>query len=99
MLRIKCPYCGTRDQDEFRFGAEASITRPADPGSASDHEWGDYLFYRDNIKGVHRERWLHRYGCGRWFVVTRDTANHDIREVSRLDASPTQAGGIDDDHD
>ena len=72
MLRITCPYCGTRDQAEFIFGGEGGIYRPADPGSSSDVEWADYLFYRNNAKGPHVERWVHRFGCRQWFHVTRD---------------------------
>jgi len=78
MLRIPCPYCGLRDQDEFRFGGEANITRPADPERASDAEWANYLFYRDNLKGPHTERWVHSFGCRQWFTLVRDTVTHEI---------------------
>ncbi len=30
-------------------------------------EFEDYLFMRENPKGVHFERWRHAYGCGKWF--------------------------------
>jgi sarcosine oxidase subunit delta len=78
VLRISCPWCGLRDQSEFRSGGEASVVRPTDPQSVSDDEWADYLFYRNNIKGAHQERWMHSYGCRQWFVVTRDTVTHEI---------------------
>lgn len=81
MLRIPCPYCGTRDQDEFRFGGEAPIVRPGDPQDTSDEAWGQYLFYRNNAKGPQLERWLHSYGCGEWFLVERDTLTHEITKV------------------
>lgn len=81
MLRIECPYCGIRDQTEFRFGGETSVHRPARPEQADDGEWADYLFYRDNLKGLHAERWLHSYGCHRWFTVLRDTVTHEMRSV------------------
>jgi sarcosine oxidase subunit delta len=89
MLRLPCPYCGVRDQSEFRFGGEASIVRPANPEAASDEEWADYLFYRDNLKGVHRERWLHNFGCRQWFLVERDTVTHEILGSRRLGEAPT----------
>jgi len=85
MLRIPCPYCGVRDQDEFRYGGEAPIVRPVDPEKASDEDWGRYLFYRDNVKGIQLERWLHSHGCGQWFLVRRDTLTHEISEASRMD--------------
>ena len=88
MLRICCPYCGLRDEPEFIFGGQAHITRPA--LDVSDARWGDYLFNRDNPKGLHYERWLHAYGCGRWFNAVRDTATHEFLAVYRMgDVTPT----------
>ncbi|MDZ4731171.1 MAG: sarcosine oxidase subunit delta [Xanthomonadales bacterium] len=84
MLRINCPWCGTRDQNEFRNGGEATVLRPADPQSASDDEWADYLFYRNNVKGVHQERWLHSFGCRQWFIATRDTVTHEFVDTHPL---------------
>lgn len=88
MLRIDCPYCGPRDQTEFYCGGEARVLRPQPASAASDAEWADYLFYRDNRKGRHAERWLHVYGCRQWFLVIRDTATNEIWGVHRLDEAP-----------
>ena len=94
MLRIPCPYCGLRDQSEFQFGGEAALVRPAVPEAVSDAEWADYLFYRNNVKGVHLERWLHGFGCRQWFLVERDTVSHEIRGSRRLDREDDgDAGG------
>lgn len=90
MLRIPCPYCGTRDQDEFKFGGESHITRPENPEQASDAEWAEYLFYRKNPKGVHFERWLHSFGCRQWFNLARDTVTHEILEVYMMGEKPRQ---------
>ena len=87
-MRIPCPYCGVRDQSEFTFGGEATVERPADPAAVTDDEWGNYLFYRDNVQGVHRERWLHTFGCRQWFLVDRDTVTHEISGARRLDETP-----------
>lgn len=92
MLRIPCPYCGTRDQAEFRFGGENSRSRPNAPEQVSDSEWADYLFYRDNRKGVHRERWVHDYGCRQWFELLRDTVSHEILDSRPLAAPGKRAG-------
>ena len=81
MLRIACPYCGLRDQVEFQFGGETHITRPENPEQVSHSEWANYMFYRDNIKGLHYERWVHSFGCRQWFNVARDTVTHEITEV------------------
>jgi sarcosine oxidase subunit delta len=85
MLRIDCPFCGVRDEPEFTFGGPSHVTRPA--LDATDIEWTDYLFNRDNPKGIHCERWLHAYGCGRWFNVARDTVTHEIRVVYPMDSA------------
>ena len=87
MLRIPCPFCGIRDQDEFRFGGESRPRRPENPDQLSDEEWAEYLFYRDNVKGCHEELWVHSYGCRQWFSVTRDTCTHEIVGSSPIGAS------------
>lgn len=84
MLRIPCPYCGLRDQVEFRCGGEATVSRPSEPDRADAAEWADYLFYRDNPRGDLTERWVHSFGCGRWFTVTRNTCTHEISDPRPL---------------
>ncbi len=79
MLRLSCPWCGTRDELEFSFVGESNVTRPT--LDASDAVWSDYLFNKENPKGVHYEQWLHKYGCGRWFNIVRDTVTHEIYAV------------------
>ena len=49
--------------------------------AAPDREWTQYLYHRANVKGPYRERWLHSFGCGRWFNILRDTTTHEIHEV------------------
>jgi heterotetrameric sarcosine oxidase delta subunit len=78
VLLIPCPWCGERDETEFRYGGEAHVARPAAPDALSDGEWADYLYMRNNPKGRFRERWMHSLGCRRWFNVVRDTASHEI---------------------
>ncbi|MBM3600410.1 MAG: sarcosine oxidase subunit delta [Alphaproteobacteria bacterium] len=88
MLLIDCPWCGPRDENEFQYGGEAHIARPKDPALLSDAQWADYLFMRGNPKGRHRERWMHRSGCRRWFNVERDTVSHAITAVYRMGEAP-----------
>ena len=92
MLRIKCPWCGLRDQDEFQYGGEAHIERPPNPEHHDDAEWADYLFYRKNTRGLHLERWVHSFGCRQWFTVIRDTATHEIVEVTPMGQHHRAAG-------
>jgi sarcosine oxidase, subunit delta len=78
MQLIPCLHCGPRDEIEFVCGGQSHIQRPGPPEAVSAETWGDYLHMRDNPKGVHLERWVHRFGCGQWFNVARNTATHSI---------------------
>ena len=74
MLLITCPYCeAARPEIEFAYAGEAHLARPADPSALSDEQWRDHLYVRSNPRGVHRERWRHLHGCGRFFNAVRDT--------------------------
>ncbi len=88
-MRLKCPYCGLRDHSEFSSGGESLRSRPETPGLASDAEWAEYQFYRENPEGLQFERWVHGFGCRQWFNVVRDTETHEIVEVCRMGESPT----------
>lgn len=76
-----CPICGPRPEDEFRCGGESHIVRPGPAVEVSDARWADYLFGRENPKGVHFERWVHAAGCGRWFNAARSTVSHEILAI------------------
>ena len=77
---------------EYRVqGGEAHISRPKDPDKLSDEQWADYLFLRDNTKGVYLERWIHRHGCRRWFNVARNTITNEIRAVYQMGAKVPHA--------
>ena len=88
MLSIKCPDCGEREVHEFTCGGEAHIMRPLAENSITDHEFGEYLFLRDNPKGVFLERWRHASGCRRWFNMVRDTITHEIIEIYPMGELP-----------
>jgi heterotetrameric sarcosine oxidase delta subunit len=91
MMQIPCPCCGTRDETEFSYGGESHIVRPG--LDCSDAEWADYLYFRDNRKGVHAERWRHVRGCGLWFNALRDTATHRfLRTYLITEARPDDSG-------
>jgi len=75
MLLVRCPWCGERDEIEFSYGGQAQVAYPADPAATSDEEWSQYLFVRDNPKGLLKERWVHTHGCRRWFELERDTSS------------------------
>ena len=91
MLIIPCPHCGLRDEIEFACGGEAHIARPLAENKISDAEFADYLFIRDNPKGIFLERWHHSAGCRKWFNVARDTVTHKIIEAYLMGSLPKKA--------
>ena len=77
MLQIDCPYCGPREENEFRYGGEGMVI----PAEADDATWARVLYYRTNPAGPYAERWIHTLGCRQWFHVVRNTLTHDIEKT------------------
>lgn len=88
MMTLPCPWCGPRDQEEFRWRGQAHIVRPAQPELIGDEAWARYLFARDNTRGNAHELWHHIYGCGGWFAMERDTVSHAIKTVYSVRDDP-----------
>jgi heterotetrameric sarcosine oxidase delta subunit len=88
VLLVRCPWCGPRDEVEFRYGGQAHVAYPDHPEALSDEEWAAFLFLRDNPRGPFRERWYHVHGCRRWFNAVRDTSTHRFLATYRLDEEP-----------
>ena len=80
-MLVPCPWCGERDESEFSFGGEAHLERPQE--SCSDKEWTEYIFMRKNIKGEHKERWIHINGCRQWFNAVRNTTTNTFLQTSK----------------
>ena len=76
MLRIPCPWCGTRDEVEFRYRGDARKARPPAQGTLAD--FTAYVYARDNPLGWQLEWWLHIGGCRRLLKVERHTLSHEI---------------------
>jgi sarcosine oxidase subunit delta len=86
-MQIPCPWCGLRDEGEFVCAGTAHLARP--PLDADGETWAHYLFFRENPKGPHAERWRHVHGCGQWFNLSRNTVTHEITAVYAItDAAP-----------
>ncbi|MFQ3308831.1 MAG: heterotetrameric sarcosine oxidase delta subunit [Porticoccaceae bacterium] len=93
MLLIYCPHClEHREEEEFSYGGEAHIARPLAPESLTDEEWGDYLFFRKNPRGIHHEMWYHGVGCRRYFNATRNTLTYEILETYVVGTQPQITG-------
>jgi len=89
MLYIYCPHCGEyREEEEFHPRGQAHIARPASPDACSDEEWGTFLYFRKNPRGMHNELWVHSAGCRKFFNLTRDTQTYEIKRVYTLDEQP-----------
>lgn len=82
MQIFPCPYCGPRSDAEFHYVGDADKPRPA--RDCSDEQWAQYLLMRRNARGAARELWVHRAGCGRWLVVSRDTVTHEIHATEPM---------------
>jgi sarcosine oxidase subunit delta len=77
-MRIPCPHCGERDVREFLYLGDASVRRPDPVADDATAALVDYVYYRGNPAGPHREYWYHAGGCQCWIVVTRDTRTHAV---------------------
>jgi sarcosine oxidase subunit delta len=78
-MRIICPHCGERGNEEFTYLGAAGVERPQ--VESSPEQWHEYVYQRENPAGFHQERWHHLHGCRRWLVVMRDTRTHAIIDV------------------
>ncbi|HKJ12574.1 MAG TPA: sarcosine oxidase subunit delta [Ornithinimicrobium sp.] len=74
MLLVPCPHCGPRNASDLAYVGEAR--RRPDPAATSPSQWREYLYLRSNPAGLLRETWYCRAGCGRYFVVERDTVSN-----------------------
>ena len=81
MLRIDCPWCGVRDETEFRYRGDASLPRSG-PG-ASLAECCAQTYERANPSGWHLEWWLHVGGCRKLLRLVRHTLTHEIHAVGQ----------------
>jgi len=86
MLRIPCPWCGLRDETEFRYRGDATRVRPA--AAAPLEDFCAYVYQRDNPRGWHIEWWLHVAGCRRLLKVVRHTLSHEIGAVTAPEQHP-----------
>ena len=84
---LPCPNCGPRDVNEFSYAGEVT-KRPK--RSPSLRELTSYVYFRENVAGVQREWWYHRFGCEVWFQAERDTRTNEVIRVEIPSASPRE---------
>jgi methylglutamate dehydrogenase subunit B len=80
MLRICCPWCGVRDEVEFRYRGDATVSRPSSDEALAAS--AAYVYERQNSCDWHLEWWLHVSGCRKLLKVARHTLTHEIRAVT-----------------
>jgi len=78
-MLIPCPHCGIRPVEEFTFLGDAKPQRPQSNDPATMDQWFDYVYLRDNPRGLFDEYVHHSGGCRSWMVVTRNTETHEIK--------------------
>jgi methylglutamate dehydrogenase subunit B len=91
MLRIDCPFCGLRDQDEFTAWGDANRAFPA--LDASHAEWVSAVYDRANPRGATQEFFQHTLGCRRWLSVERNNVTHDVLAVKEARVRTITANG------
>jgi len=88
-MKIDCPCCGARDLREFTYMGDAQRMSPTlDAGFDS---WAEYVWERKNPRGPHLEYWQHAFGCRQFLKVERDTATHQIHDITMV--GPYAEGG------
>ena len=65
-----------------RFGGELN---PRPKCAPSLRELSEYNYFRRNVAGVQQEWWLHRSGCGEWFIAERDTRTNEVHWTRPVD--------------
>ena len=98
MLLVPCPWCGARSEAEFTYIRASQTKRPATGDlSAENTEQQallDYVYLRDNPKGMTQEYWQHSGGCRGIFKVERNNVTHEITaSVKRDGALPSELNG------
>lgn len=88
MHQIDCPWCGKRDEAEFQYQGDATVTRPK--ADAPIGKFFDYVYGRENPKGWHIEWWHHVAGCRQWVKVVRNTLTHEIHAAGGPQAKLTK---------
>jgi len=76
-LLVTCPTCGPREVVELRCAGEVTRRPKASP---SVRELNEYIYFRENRAGVHREWWFCR-ACEDWFLAERDTVTNEVHRT------------------
>ena len=79
-MRIACPFCGERGNEEFAYLGDATVVRP-DPGAAgATQAFADYVYLRDNPRGPPSRALVSRRRLSR--LARRDPRHDDATRSS-----------------
>ena len=73
-MLVTCPNCGPREVEELRCAGEVT-RRPQQAPTV--RELNEYVYFRGNVAGVHREWWFCR-ACEDWFLAERNTVTNEV---------------------
>ena len=95
-MHIRCPWCGPRELEEFRFRSVVTDGRivaefgiaTQQAAVASDEVVRPYtrVYERANTPQSSVEYWQHERGCRAWLVVRRNPSTAEVLEVRLLGA-------------
>jgi sarcosine oxidase subunit delta len=77
-MQIRCPWCGPRELEEFRFRSVLA-DEAAEPVGR--------LYDRADTGDTSVEYWQHEHGCRAWLIVTRDPSTARVLDVRPLAAT------------
>ena len=83
MQIFPCPFCGPRDETEFRFLGEADKLRPAGGAAARPPSGRAISISSATAKGRVAEIWSH-VPCGEMFRMERDNVTHVVYASASL---------------
>jgi sarcosine oxidase subunit delta len=86
VLRLACPFCGPRDEIEFRYRGDATLRRPS--GNGDIEAFAAHVFDRANPDGWHLEWWQHIHGCRSVFRAKRHVLTHEVAWIGRPGETP-----------
>ena len=72
MSRLTCPFCGSRELEEFLFHKTL-----AEPGATPF----SVVYERVSRTQESLEHWQHVFGCRAWLRVRRNPSTGDVQEV------------------
>lgn len=94
MRLMECPWCGFRDEVEFRFaGSFDPDAEPAVDGANAALAL-DPPVTTPRVRMLRHERWSHQAGCRRWFNVVRDVSAGEIMAIYPMGVAPPDAASL-----